>query len=229
MRLNGIKCTNYTAEERFSAVLHETDIEAIKSITPSRIMVQADDGSTIEEFTDYGRLFSVKHIISENIFEVEFSQVSETDKKLSEFAELGKNLGQKINDSNNVTSIVFTALAQNETLDDTTISEHADIFPKWDENWTGKKGTILRDGDMLYRSIHDVGIGQNVKPSDNPSMWTPIGDPREEFPDWSQPLGAHDTYGKGDKATHNNKKWISTVDGNCWEPGVYGWEEFKED
>ena len=86
MKLNGIKCTNYTAGERFSAVLHETDTEEIKSIIPSLLKVQADDGSTIEEFTDYGRLFSVKHIISENIFEVEFSQVSETDKKLSEFA-----------------------------------------------------------------------------------------------------------------------------------------------
>ena len=229
MKLNGIKCTNYAAGDRFSAVLHETDAEAIKNINPSHLVVQADDGSAVEEFTDYGRLFSVKHIISENIFEVEFSCLSETDKKLSEFAELGKNLGQRIDASKSVTSIVFAALAQNETLDDTTISEHADIFPKWDENWTGKKGSIVLDGDTLYRSIHDVGKGQNVKPSDNPSMWIPIGRPGEEFPDWSQPLGAHDAYGKGDKVSHNNKKWISTVDGNSWEPGIYGWEEYKED
>ena len=229
MKLNGIKCTNYATGDKFSAVLHETDAEAIKNINPSRLVVQADDGSAVEEFTDYGRLFSVKHIISENIFEVEFSCLSETDKKLSEFAELGRNLGQRIDASKSVTSIVFVALAQNETLDDTTISEHADIFPKWDENWTGKKGSIVLDGDTLYRSIHDVGKGQNVKPSDNPSMWTPIGRPGEEFPDWSQPLGAHDAYSTGDKVSHNNKKWISTVDRNCWEPGVYGWEEYKED
>ena len=229
MKLNGIKCTNYAAGDRFSVVLHETDAEAIKNINPSRLVVQADDGSAVEEFTDYGRLFSVKHIISENIFEVEFSCLSETDKKLSEFAELGRNLGQRIDASKSVTSIVFVALAQNETLDDTTISEHADIFPKWDENWTGKKGSIVLDGDTLYRSIHDVGKGQNVKPSDNPSMWTPIGKPGEEFPGWSQPLGAHDAYSTGDKVSHQNKKWISTVDRNCWEPGVYGWEEYKED
>ena len=229
MKLNGIKCTNYTAGELFSAVIYETDTEAIKAIDPERLVVQSDDETAIEEFTAYGRLFSVKHIISENIFEVEFSCLSETDKKLSEFAELGRNLGQRIDASKSVTSIVFVALAQNETLDDTTISEHADIFPKWDENWTGKKGSIVLDGDTLYRSIHDVGKGQNVKPSDNPSMWTPIGRPGEEFPDWSQPLGAHDAYGTGDKVSHNNKKWISTVDRNCWEPGVYGWEEYKED
>lgn len=143
--------------------------------------------------------------------------------------EFGILVGQRLNASTNITSLVFAALAQNETLDDTTIAEHADIFPKWDENWTGKKGNIVFDGGVLYRSIHDVGKGQNVKPSDNPSMWTPIGNPNEEFPKWSQPLGAHDAYCKGDKASHNDNKWISTVDGNTWEPGVYGWDEYKED
>lgn len=229
MKLNGNKCTNYTAGELFSAVLYETDTEAIKAIDPERLVVQSDDGTAIEEFTAYGRLFSVKHNLVDETYVVEFSRVTGTEKKLSEIEEFGKQLGQRINDSKSITSIVFTALAQNETLDDTTISEHADIFPKWDENWTGKKGTILLDGGVLYRSIHDVGKGQNVKPSDNPSMWTPIGKPGEEFPGWSQPLGAHDAYSTGDKVSHQNKKWISTVDGNCWEPGIYGWEEYKED
>lgn len=226
MKLNGIKCTNYAAGDRFLAVLHETDAAAIKNITPSCLTVQADDGSTVEEFTGYGRLFSVRHIISENIFEVEFACLSETDKKLSE---LGRNLGQKIDDSQQVTSIVFTALAQNETLDDTTIAEHADIFPEWDENWTGKRGTIVKENGRLYRAIHDIGAGQNVRPSENESIWTPIGNPLEEFPEWSQPLGAHDAYALGAKVTHGNKKWISTEANNIWEPGVYGWQEQKEE
>lgn len=229
MKLNGIKCTAYTAGERFSAVLHETDAETIKNITPTLLKLESDGGSVIEEFTDYGKLFSVKHIISENVFEAEFSRVSETDKKLSEMGSAITAISNQINISANVTSIVFAALAQNETLDDTTISEHSDIFPKWDENWTGKKGSIIFDNGLLYRSIHDIGTGQNVKPSDNPSMWTPIGNPNDEFSKWSQPLGAHDAYSKKDKVSHNNKKWISAVDNNVWEPGVYGWNEYKED
>lgn len=32
-------------------------------------------------------------------------------------------------------------------------------------------------------------------------------------------------YSKGDKVTHNGKTWRSTIAGNVWEPGVYGWEE----
>lgn len=45
------------------------------------------------------------------------------------------------------------------------------------------------------------------------------------FPEWVQPIGAHDAYAKGDKTSHNSKNWVSTVDNNVWEPGVYGWEE----
>lgn len=229
MKLNNIKCTSYSAGERFSAVLHETDTATIQNITPSQLTIQTDDGSIVEEFVDYGKLFSVKHIISENIFEVEFSKESNTDKKILEMKSSLEGISKKINTSSNISSIVFAALAQNETLDDSTISEHSDIFPKWDDNWTGKRGSIVLDNGILYRSVHDIGKGQNVKPSDNPSVWSPIGKPGDEFPDWSQPLGAHDAYNTNDKATHNNKKWISIVDSNIWEPGIYGWNEYKED
>ena len=82
---------------------------------------------------------------------------------------------------------------------------------------------------QLYRSIHDVkDAGQNRKPSETPSMWTPIGNPLEEFPEWVQPIGAHDAYSKDAKTSHNGKKWVSEVDGNVWEPGVYGWAEYSE-
>ena len=47
----------------------------------------------------------------------------------------------------------------------------------------------------------------------------------EEWPAWVQPTGAHDAYAKGAKVSHNDKHWISEVDDNTWEPGVYGWTE----
>ena len=42
-------------------------------------------------------------------------------------------------------------------------------------------------------------------------------------PMWVQPTGAHDAYKKGDQVSHDGDTWTSTVDGNVWEPGVYGW------
>lgn len=35
-------------------------------------------------------------------------------------------------------------------------------------------------------------------------------------------------YANGDKVTHNEKKWVSDVGSNVWEPGVYGWSEYTE-
>lgn len=126
-------------------------------------------------------------------------------------------------------SIVFVQMAQDGTLDDVTISEHPALFPEWTENWTGKSGTILRDGDALYRSIHDItNVAQNTKPSKTPSMWTMVADPTEEYPMWVQPIGSHDAYMLGDKVSHTDKQWTSTVDNNVWEPGIYGWEEVTE-
>jgi hypothetical protein len=48
---------------------------------------------------------------------------------------------------------------------------------------------------------------------------TPDGSP----PAWIQPTGAHDAYQSGDMVTHNDEVYISEVDANTWEPGVYGW------
>ena len=125
-----------------------------------------------------------------------------------------------------VSALVFVQMAQDGTLDDVTISEHPSLFPTWTPNWTGKAGTILMDEGKLYKSIHDVtNTAQNTKPSATPSMWTPISDPTQEYPEWVQPIGAHDAYTQGATVSHNGKNWISDIDGNVWEPGVYGWRE----
>ena len=125
-----------------------------------------------------------------------------------------------------VASLAFVSMAQNGMLDDITVAEHPTLFPTWEANWTGKSGTILMDNGELYRSIHDViNTAQNTKPSETPSMWTRIGDPNEEYPEWSQPIGAHDAYPEGAKVSHNGKKWINNHPNNVYEPGVYGWEE----
>lgn len=139
--------------------------------------------------------------------------------------DFGLMFGKSVKAAGDISSLVFVFLAQSEQFDDVTVTEHADLFPLWDEKWTGKAGNIVRDEGMLYRSIHDVGTGQNTKPKETPSMWTKIGDPADEWPTWSPPIGAHDAYGVGDKVTHKGKHWISAASDNVWEPGVYGWTE----
>lgn len=41
---------------------------------------------------------------------------------------------------------------------------------------------------------------------------------------WEQPDSTN-PYMLDNKVSHNGKNWVSIVDNNVWEPGVYGWEE----
>ena len=145
--------------------------------------------------------------------------------------DIGKQFGKEVMKGRDRAALTFVVLAQNEMVDDVTITEHAEVFAVWDENWTGKRGTILRDEGQLYRVLHDVGLGQNTKPStDGGALWQRIGNPEDEYPEWVPYLGVGDAYRLGDKVTHNGKRWICTAVGgdgiwNIWEPGVYGWDE----
>lgn len=52
-----------------------------------------------------------------------------------------------------------------------------------------------------------------------------------EIPVWKQPTGAQDAYMIGDKVHFpdaDGPVYISTVDNNVWQPGVYGWDEVIE-
>ena len=140
--------------------------------------------------------------------------------------ELGMKMGRALRSSDETASLALVALAHAELIDDVTISEHAELFTVWDENWRGKRGDIVRDGSALYRSLHDVtNAGQNTAPSRTPSMWTQIGDPADKWPPWSAPLGSHDAYPESAQVSHRGINWISEYSANIWEPGVYGWRE----
>lgn len=45
-----------------------------------------------------------------------------------------------------------------------------------------------------------------------------------DWPEWVQPTGAHDAYAKGSQVTHNGEKYVSQINANVWEPGVFGSE-----
>lgn len=77
----------------------------------------------------------------------------------------------------------------------------------------------------LYKCVQAHTSQADWTPDTASSLWSKTSDPAEEWPEWSQPVGAHDAYSKGAKVSHKEKHWISTVDSNVWEPGVYGWEE----
>ena len=103
------------------------------------------------------------------------------------------------------------------------------LFPDWQVGGNYEQGDILRYNGELYRVSQKVtGAQADHTPDKAVSLYKKIGEPTGGLFPWSQPQGAHDAYKKGDKVTHNGKTWVSTIDANVWEPGVYGWEEAKE-
>lgn len=124
-----------------------------------------------------------------------------------------------------VASLVFVKLAESEQLDDVTLVEHAEQFPEWAFPVQYKEKSICRHCSKLFRCLQAHASQESWTPDASPSLWKEIGDPTEEWPQWSQPVGATDAYSAGDKVTHNGKRWTSNQDGNVWEPGVYGWKE----
>lgn len=73
-----------------------------------------------------------------------------------------------------------------------------------------------------YRSTRRRTIGHRTMPL-RFGRWRET--PTVEFPDWSQPIGAHDAYDAGAKVSYGGKHWVSDLDDNVWVPGVYGWTE----
>lgn len=109
-------------------------------------------------------------------------------------------------------------------LTDADALDVPELFPKW----TIKEyavGDRVRYEDTLYKCLQAHTAQADWTPDTAVSLWVRVDDPHIEYPDWVQPTGAQDAYMKGDKVTHNEKHWISDIDNNVWEPGVYGWTE----
>lgn len=121
--------------------------------------------------------------------------------------------------------IVFVTMAEAGNIDPETAAEHAELFAEWAYPINYKTGQIRRYKGTLYKCVQNHTSQADWTPDTASSLWSKTSDPAEEWPEWSQPVGAHDAYPKGAKVSHNSKHWISTAENNVWEPGVYGWEE----
>ena len=111
-------------------------------------------------------------------------------------------------------------------LTDEQAAAVAAIFPLWSGNGVSyAAGDRVQYETLLYKCLQSHTSQTDWTPTSAVSLWARIDDPAVEWPEWRQPAGAHDAYAMGEKVSHNGKHWVSNVDANVWEPGVYGWEE----
>ena len=91
-------------------------------------------------------------------------------------------------------------------------------------NCLGSVGDRVLYNDVLYKVITAHTSQETWTPTDAPSLFAKVLIPDEDvIPEWEQPDSTN-PYMTGDKVSHNGKTWVSTINNNVWEPGVYGWD-----
>jgi len=217
-------------DEGFRAVLtgyeiYEDRVEAvyeIEEIIPPAI--------SEEELQDRARLkaqqLAVKSLIqAESLSSEEVLEVA----PLFPAYEIGKtySIGDIFTYQRSLYEVIQDHTAQADWLPDTTASLYKNHTPKGEiEDWRQPLGShdayMTGDRVLFNGEVYISKIDNNV--------WSPdvygweLETSGEEYPKWVQPTGAHDAYALGAIVAHNGQLWISTVDANVWEPGVYGWE-----
>ena len=125
--------------------------------------------------------------------------------------------------------ILEKAMTDAQSLTDAEAITATCLHPKWSgngEQYTA--GQRVQDDGILYTVLQAHTSQPDWKPAAAPSLFAKvlIPDPTV-IPEWEQPESTN-PYAKGDKVMHNGKTWVSDIDGNVWEPGVYGWTEVAE-
>lgn len=114
-------------------------------------------------------------------------------------------------------------------LDDEQADSVAILFDNWAVGVAYAVGDRRTYEGKLYRCVQAHTSQADWAPPVVPALWTECAKPGE-IPVWRQPTGAQDAYQMGDKVHYPDAAgpvYVSTVDNNVWEPGVYGWEEVE--
>ena len=140
------------------------------------------------------------------------------------------NKAEKIERTRPLTSEEVTALLIKQqintlSVDDNIALRMVEFYPEWAAGQDYTAGYKVQHGGKLWRCVQDHTSQDGWEPESAPSLWAKVLIPDETVvPEWEQPDSTN-PYNAGDKVTHNGKTWVSDVDNNVWEPGVYGWSE----
>ena len=121
--------------------------------------------------------------------------------------------------------VIEEAMSKEE---DTVVLENPNLLPAWKAGVFYTTGKKLQYNGVVWKVLQDHTSQEGWEPGVAPSLFAEvlIPDPTV-IPEWKQPDSTN-PYMTGDKVLHTGNVWISTIDNNVWEPGVYGWEIFAE-
>lgn len=116
-------------------------------------------------------------------------------------------------------------LRQTEGMTDDDILSYPDFVEKWEAGKDYEAGKRLAYDGTVYRVLQVHTSQSGWMPDAAASLYAKVlvsGD--GAIPEWEQPESTT-PYMAGDKVTHNGMTWVSDIDNNVWEPGVYGWTQ----
>lgn len=126
-----------------------------------------------------------------------------------------------------VTSMLIKQQINTLEVDDQTALRMLEFYPEWVSDMEYTVSYKVQYSGKLWRCLQVHTSQTGWEPENAPSLWAKVLIPDETvIPEWEQPDSTN-AYAKGDKVTHNGKTWVSDVDNNVWEPGVYGWTEVE--
>lgn len=124
-----------------------------------------------------------------------------------------------------VSRMLIASQINSLAVDDSTALRMREFYPLWEAGQDYTAGFRLRYGGLLYKVLQAHTSQETWTPDAAPSLFAKVLIPDETvIPAWEQPDSTN-AYAKGDKVTHKGKTWVSDVDNNLWEPGIYGWIE----
>ena len=116
-------------------------------------------------------------------------------------------------------------IVANQVTDDIVALSIQEFYDIWEPDINYKKGQYINYKEVLYKVLQDHLSQEAWTPDVTGSLFAKVLiDPTgETVLEWVQPDSTN-AYMKGDKVKHDGQIYVSTVDNNVWEPGVYGWE-----
>lgn len=122
-------------------------------------------------------------------------------------------------------AFIVSLKALREAVNDEQAVLAIDLYPQWAIDVKYEIGDRVLYDSVLYKVLQAHTSQADWMPDVSASLFAKILIPDPTvIPEWEQPESTN-PYMKGDKVTHNGKTWVSNIDNNVWEPGVYGWDE----
>ena len=106
--------------------------------------------------------------------------------------------------------------------------EAINVYPQWSgDSIEYKVDDRVIFNNVLYKVLIDHTSQTDWNPVAAASLFTKVltSDSGKALP-WVQPDSTN-PYMQGDKVLHKDATWVSDVDNNVWEPGVYGWTQIN--